>query len=248
MKKIFIIFLVFLNFTIQSTYANNKQSQNTFTINIADVPTAPPKKQNSGLSDGAIAAITLGSTFGGLGILTGIGYYFYKNSKELQAGLVCGKKCPYQTIDCKNFSTILAEKKDYTYLMKAAQKSNSNQDYYYLIIPDTEIKSKTFDTVFFEIPKLNSSSINFRIIQASKPYKTEKMLPQLDSDIFINPNDENVKKIPTYTQELNPDNGFLIKSGTITNSTNNIATLTTQNLSAKDTQIYAIIVEFWTNK
>lgn len=245
MKKFLISLLLISIFIGQDAYADNKQSLNTFRINISDVPTGGSSQNNSGLSDGVVTAIALGSAFGGLGILSGIGYYFYKNSKGLQAGCVCGQKCPYQTIDSKTFSDILANKKKYTYLMKASEKSVINSNYYYLVIPDTEIKTNTFNTVFFELPKTNSSNINFRIIQASKPYKTEKNIPNLDSNIFTNPKSKDVKKIPTYTNELNADNGFLIKNGTISDLTNNVATISTQNLSNKNSQTYAIIVEFW---
>ena len=121
-------------------------------------------------------ALILLTTFGGLGVLSGIGYYFYKNLKELKAGLVCGQKCPYQTVSFKEFCAALEKNRKYTYLMKASQKSVSEDNYRYLIIPDTQVKTKTFNTIFFELPKTNSSKINFRIIQASKPYKIEKNL------------------------------------------------------------------------
>lgn len=99
-----------------------------------------------------------------MGILTGIGYYFYKNSKGLQTGCACGQKCPYQTLDSKAYADILAN-----------------------------------------------------------------------------------KKIPSYTEEINPDNGYLIKNGIIQNTTDNILTITTENLNYKASQTYAIIVEFWIN-
>lgn len=128
--------------------------------------------------------------------------------------------------------------------MKASTKSVLDKNYRYLIIPDTDVKSKTFNTVFFELPKTNNNNINFRIIQASMPYKLEKNIPSLDSNIFINPKDKNVKKLPTYAKELNPDNGFLIKQGTIKNTQNNLASITIQNTDGKTNQTYAIIVEF----
>lgn len=245
MRNFWISFLLILFLFSSNLCCYSEQSLNTFTINIQDVPQNIPQKDD-GLSDGAIAAIALGSTFGGLGILSGIGYYFYKNSKGLQTGCTCGQKCPYQTIDSKTYQDILANKKKYTYLMKASEKSIINLDYRYLIIPDTEIKAKTFNTIFFELPNTNNANINFRIIQASKPYKIEKNLPDLDSNIFTNPKEKNVKKVPTYTKELNSDAGYLIKNGIISNLTNNIATITTENLSSKNNQIYAIIIEFWT--
>ncbi|HIS88697.1 TPA: Myrrcad domain-containing protein [Candidatus Avigastranaerophilus faecigallinarum] len=242
-KKSIVLFIIMFIF-FQHSFSYGNQSLNTFQINVNDVPVVNNEK-DSNLSDGAITAIVLGSTFAGLGILSGIGYYFYKNLKNLTCGLVCGQKCPYQTIDCKAFLEILASKKKYTYLMKASEKSVVNSDYYYLIIPDTEIKQKTFNTVFFELPKNNDENINFRIIQASKPYEINKKLPTLDSDIFLDPQNNNVKKVPTYTKELDSKDGYLIKSGTIQNRQSNIATITTQNLSDENAQTYAVIVEFW---
>lgn len=250
MKKIYVILFALLLLLNQGAFCFAKQSLNTFNISISEVPSstpAPPKDNSSKLSDGAITAIVLGSTFGGLGVLSGIGYYFYKNLKELKAGLVCGQKCPYQTISFKEFCAALEKNRKYTYLMKASQKSVSEDNYRYLIIPDTQVKTKTFNTIFFELPKTNSSKINFRIIQASKPYKIEKNLPNLDTNIFTNPKDKNVKKVPTYTKELNSNEGYLIKNGTISDLTSNVATITTENLSNKNNQIYAIIVEFFTD-
>ena len=43
--------------------------------------------------------------------------------------------------------------------------------------------------------------------------------------MFTNPKDKDVKKVPTYTKELNPDDGFLIKNGTISNVANNVVTV-----------------------
>ena len=129
--------------------------------------------------------------------------------------------------------------------MKASEKSINNENYQYLIIPDTQIKPKTFNTLFFELPKTNNNNLNFRIIQASKPYQIENKKPNLDSNVFLNPKDKNVKKIGAYTKELNDKNGFLIKSGTISNPSSNIANITISNTSKNNSQIYAIIVEFY---
>lgn len=197
------------------------------------------------MSDGAITAIALGSTFAGLGILSGIGYYFYRKAKNLQAGLVCGEKCPYQTIDCKMYSDVLTNKRKYTYLMKASERSKSDPDFYYLLIPDIKIKPKSFNTIFFELPENIADKAKFRIIQASENYRYIKNLPELDSDIFINPKDKDVKKISSYASDIDSKGGFLIKNGILKPSRNNIFVITTQNHSEKDAKIYAIIVEFW---
>lgn len=245
MKNFWIRFLLILFLSFSNLCCYCKQSLNTFTINIQDVPRSTASKNDDGLSDGAITAIALGSTFGGLGILSGIGYYFYKNSKGLQTGCVCGQKCPYQMINCKDFLEIIHSKKQYTYLKKASEKAELNSDYYYLVIPDTEIKTKTFNTFFFELPKTNYSEVNFRIIQASKPYRVAKNIPDLDSNIFINPKDDDAKKIPSYAKELKSNEGYLIKSGSFVNPSHNVISLCTENLSSKENQIYAIIVEVW---
>ena len=79
MKKFIILFFCFLFFIGHSAYSANNQSQNEFAIRVESVPGGNTKKNDDDLSDGAITAIALGSTFGGLGILSGIGYYFYKN-------------------------------------------------------------------------------------------------------------------------------------------------------------------------
>ena len=112
MKKFIILIFCFLFFINHSAYSANNQSQNKFAIKVESVPSGNPKKNDDGLSDGEITAIALGSTFGGMGILSGIGYYFYKNSKGLQTGCACGQKCPYQTIDSKTYQDILEKKKN----------------------------------------------------------------------------------------------------------------------------------------
>lgn len=245
MRKFFILLICFLFVLNNAVYAANNQSQNQFAIRVESAPSGGSTPIDKGLNDGAITAIVLGATFGGLGILSGIGYYFYKNLKGLQVGCACGLKCPYQMINCKDFSEIIHSKKQYTYLKKASEKAELNSDYYYLVIPDTEIDTKTFNTVFFELPKTNYSEVNFRIIQASKPYRIAKNIPDLDSNIFINPKGDDVKKIPSYAKDLKSNEGYLIKSGSLVNPSHNVISLCTENLSSKEKQIYAIIVEVW---
>ena len=194
MKNIFTLFLLILFLAFSNLCCYSKQSLNTFTISLQDVPQGVSSENDDGLSDGIIAAIALGSTFGGLGILSGIGYCFYKNSKGLLAGCACGQKCPYQTIDIGACKDVLADKKKYAYLMKASKKSILNPDYPYLVIPDIQIKPRTVNTVFFELPKIANSNINFRIIQASRPYLIENNIANLDSNIFTDPKLKNVKK------------------------------------------------------
>lgn len=248
MKKILILLIMISLLFLQSAQCNEQQSLNSFMINIDDIPQGSQKSSStggSGLSDGVVTAIALGSTFGGLGILSGIGYYLYKNAKGLKAGLICGQKCPHQIIDSKSFCQLLGKKREYTYLMKASKKSKANSSYYYLVIPDTEIEPKHFNTLYFELPKLNGSVLNFRIIQASKAYKLDDKIPNLDSNIYINLKGKDVKKLSTYTTEMNAQNGYLLKQGSINITNDNIANITIENKENKNSQIYAIIVEFW---
>lgn len=246
MKKAFaVIFCLIFSFA-QVSFANSSQSQNNFAIRVVEAPSGDISKEKKGLSDGAISAIVLGSTFGGLGVLSGIGYYFYKNSKcNLKAGLVCGKNSPYQTLNNSEFLNLICKKEKYFYLMKAKDEVKSENSTIYLVIPDTKIEAKTFDTIFFELREFKNGA-NFRIVQSTKPFEIKNNIPNINSDIFINPKENDVEKIPTSTEKIANNNGILIKKGTIKPSIKQTLGLTIQNNSEKE-QIYAIIVEFKNN-
>lgn len=236
MKKILIVLCLLLT---QISYSIAATSNNEFEIELREAPPGSPSKSHDGLSDGAVTAIALGSTFGGLGILSGIGYYFFKHSKGLACGFACGEKCPYQLVSIENSDFITKSK--HTYLIKAYEYASKDERYKYLIIPDTTIKPNTYNTVFFEIPK-DFIGANFEIIQSSAPLSS---VPELDTDILSN--GKNPTKMPTATDNSNLSKGILIKQGKITAKENKIFALTTSYKSSKHINIdkaYAIIVVF----
>lgn len=227
MKKLFCIIL--LNFFILPVFSAVTDSNNSFEIELTEIPPGSSKSHH-GLSDGAVTAITLGSVFGGIGALTGIGYYFLKHSPGLTCGFACGEQCPYQLVPLENLEI------KHTYLIKAYNEiENKNEKY--LIIPDTSIEPNTYNTVYFEVP-YSDKEINFKIYQASADNK------ELNSEIFINPKTNLVTKIPTAT--IKSENGIVIKQGKITPQKNELFALNTYYKTSNNAvpRVYAIIVMF----
>ncbi len=229
MKKILLIICIL---SAQICHCAVTDSNNSFEIELSQVPEGgTSKSHNDGLSNGAVTAITLGSIFGGIGALSAIGYYFLKHASGLACGFACGEKCPYQLVGIENPDFI----KKHTYLAKAYEYAAKNQKY--LIIPDTQIKPKTYNVVFFEIPE-DFVETDFKIIQSSDPINNTA---KLDTDIFSD--DKNLTKIPTSIDSSELSKGILLKQGKITAKENEILTLTTSN-QLNTTKTYAIIVVF----
>lgn len=245
MKKIFCIILIV--FFIAPVYSSVNDSNNSFEIVLTQVPSGSGgTKSRSGLSDGAVTAITLGSVFGGIGALGGIGYYFFKHNKCLTCGFACGETSPYQIVSLENSDFITKSK--HTYLIKAYNQINKEDIPLakYLIIPDTTIAPNTYNTVYFELPYENKET-KFKIIQASAPLAGYKHLPELDTDIFINPKSVSVQKVPSSGINVDNNFGIVIKQGTIPPQQNRLFAINTY-YKASDKfareKIYAIIVMF----
>lgn len=220
-------------------YSAVTDSNNSFEIKLDAAPSGETTNSH-GLSDGAVTAIALGSTFGGLGILSGIGYYFLKHSKGLVCGCACGTKNPYQLIDIENPDFIT--KSAHTYLIKAYEFATKGKNYKYLVVPDTQIKPNTYNTVFFELPE-ELVGANFKIIQASAPYSKYDNIPELDTDMFSG--GKNTEKFPASAVDVNSTGGVLIKQGKLSAKENNLLAVTTSYKTAlKTAKTYAIIVVF----
>lgn len=223
MKKLFSLMLICL--TCPMAFCTPQTSLNSFEIPIDAVPPGggetPVSKKSAGLSDGAVTAITLGSVFGGLGSLGGLGWYFSKHLSGLACGCACGIDKPLVPVFIKDYCDDFSENK---YLEKAFALADKSSEKKYLFIPDTEIKKKSYDTVIFEIPK---DMPNFKIIQVSDG--------QLNSKIIVSD-----AEIPVKT---NLENSILIKHGKIPETTDNNAALIIENYG--EAKIYAIIVEFY---
>ncbi len=240
-----ILYLIIFCFLLNPTYGSMTNSNNSFEIELKQVPSGSSgSNSHKKLSDGAITAIALGSVFGGLGVLSGIGYYFFKHSSALSSGFACGINCPYQIISLDNPQIIT--KSSNIYLIEAYKHTKKAKEQKFLLIPDTTVNPNTYNTVFFEIPEEFKNS-QFEIIQASGSFVLKDRIPQLDSDIFINPKDKNPIKIPTSSVQINPEGGILIKKGRLTNQENRILALTTTYMAknkSEQPKIYAIIVSF----
>lgn len=255
MKKFLsVIFLSFFFLVHLEVFGLNTESNNAFEIDLREVPPGGgvTPRSGDGISSGAVTAITLSSVFGGLGLISGVGYYFYKHSQNLRCGLVCGRNNPYQTIQLNDntlYNKLILDKDANYYILKAfAKKTDDTLNTIFLVIPDTEILSNTYNTVFFELPYNNiSSNIEFTIIQVSKELKNEDNLPSLDSNLFFDPHGKGVSQIPTFIQEMDVSGGILIKKGQFKHLTNRIFSINTQynTMSKKELKNrYAIIVEF----
>lgn len=218
MKKFLCLILICLSCPM--VLSSPQTSLNSFEIPINEVP--PGSKggsKDSGLSDGAVTAITLGSVFGGLAAIGGLGWYFTKCTSGLACGCACGVETPLIPVFLKEFCHNFSQT---TYLKKAFDLSNKSPDKKYLFISDSEIKTKTYNTVIFEVP---TDMPNFKIIQVADGFLDSKII---DSTTII-PLKSNYK------------NGVLIKQGQLTKCNSSVA-LVTENHSCK--KVYAIVIEF----
>lgn len=245
MRKFFLILVIFF-IASQSVLSNPLSSNNTFEIPIDSVPPGSSTGGSNGLSGGAVTAITLGSVFGGAAALGGLGWYF-ANKSGLACGYASGCECPYSSISITDNSILeklkLNNDKN-NYLIKAFKyiKHQGTSSEKYLLVQDMNIKNKTFNTIFFDLP--NSKELNkVKIIQVSEPYSIKNNLPALDSKIIINPKSKKPIEIPTTVVQNDSQNGILIKQGVIKNYENKTAALVTEN-KMDNPKNYSIIIQF----
>lgn len=240
MKKIILLILLLANLNI--AFASSLQSTNLFPLelNLDEIPPkeeeTTPQQKDKGLSSGAITAITLGSIGGlGLGLL---GTYLYKKAivKNLAVGYACGLDSPILPLClCKKSTNEILEKyPNNTLLQKALSQDEIREcpNSKYLLIPDSEILAKTFDTYIFEIPK---NLTKLRITQAILPNENE-----LNLNLFTNKTQTDKIKLNTLKKDFN--NGIQIKQGQILNS--NLGVLVIENNHSTNTQKYAVVIEF----
>lgn len=242
MKKFLLLNFV-LFFMFQPVYSNPQSSNNAFEIPIGKVPQGESSK---GLSNGAVTAIALGSAFGGVAALGGLGWYFAHRT-GIACGYACGCDSPYTTILMSDFSVLEKLKLDSCknkYLIKAfeyinLEKTSSKR---YLLVQDLNIKRKTYNTVFFDLP--DSKELNqVKIIQVSDSFTIKDKYPGLDTKILLNPNSKTPLEVPTTVIENDSKNGILVKQGVIKSFENKTAALLTEN-KMTDSKVYAIILEF----
>ena len=239
MKKIILTILLLAN--INTVFASTLQSTNMFPLelNLNEIPSNKNHTNNN--DSGLITAITLGS-IGGLG-LGALGVFLYKKySKEgLTLGYACGCESPILPLclDEKSSKEILAKYPNNTLLRKALFQNGIKEcpNSKYILIPDSEIVNRTFDTYVFEIPK---NLTNLRITQAILPDKSELKL-----NLYIDKNQE--EEIDLNTTKKDVQNGILITQGENRNSNQGVLVIENNHTGFKNTenQKYAIVIEFF---
>lgn len=229
--------------------------------------------ESGGMNGGVVAAIALGSVAGGLGIL---GLLAWKTGlifgKCLAPGQTMGEDTPIEAICLdkdKMIEKLSTSKNDYTYLLKALEKTDGKncKEAKYIIVPDTTISLDSFNTIIFKLPQepfTTEKKLKIKLIQASEPIQIYKHIPEIDTKLLINNSNEkisdilNKKKCLKSTEKLedtaltsNTQSGevtFLTKEGdaNFSKSTDpNAVLITTFSTTAKKqtTKKYAFILE-----
>ena len=247
MKKVLCLILIFNFLFAEAVLASPQTSDNSFEIPIDSVPPGDAAGGKSGgLSSGAVTAITLGSVFGGITAIGGLGWYLSGKS-GLASGFACGCNSPYSTIKIDDYLILGKLKKDNCenkYLIKAFEYINPEEETSkkYLVVPDLDIKSKSYNTIFFDLP-LSDNLNKVKIIQVSDPFTMKSSLPGINSKIILNPKSKDSYELPTTVDEGDFENGILIKRGIISKYGDKTAVLITEN-RMNHSKVYAVIVEF----
>lgn len=231
MKKRFIILGLLFSFITQPVaLCAGNQSTDTFSVNLspADIPAPvsdPPKSSgSSGLSGGAITAITLGS-IGGVAVLGGLAWLLKPYwGQGMVSGAAIGIDCPVLpvTLDDAAVNTILAKNPCYGYLAKSFQISpiSESTSARYLMIPDTAINPDTFNSVLFRIPtevKNSQGLINVKITQISDSITSN----EFEAKLYTNASNKelgsiNKGKEVRFEKTISRENeGIVQKSGVI---------------------------------
>ena len=202
-------------------------------------------KNDGGLSGGAVTAITLGS-IGGAALL-GLGGWLYKRKAEqsLAAGCIQGTPNPLIPFcmerDC-NAAIYARINENYPYLRKALSLNEIHYcpDSKYLLIYDTTIDKRKFDSVKFEIPQ-GTKSLN--ITQVSDTFKAKDMTVEL----FLykdntNSSEPDMRELTNPADKKSADTGIIMKSVNADFKNYPYAAYVVSNYS--DKKIYAVVIEF----
>ena len=238
MKKISLLLMTCL--IVQNIGFAVTDSANCFPTNFvsSEIPgSQPPKKDDSGLSGGAVTAITLGSI--GAVALGGLGYFIYNKflAKGLACGCAAGLDCPIMSL-CLDNNAVCGMIKKYpenTLLNKIFEKICINEccKSKYVIIQDTSIRVKTFNTATFEIPEGYS---NFRVVSANTN-------DNVKFDIYSDVNKED--KIKLKTIEKFSSENIIIKEGKVPCSKTGMLVTTLNGSKCSECESYAFVIEFY---
>ncbi len=244
LKKIFAIFIIT---ALTAPITSAKVGQPTFVFAIDDNPAAASNtNKDEGLSGGAVTAITLGS-IGGAAIL-GLAGWLYKRKIEqnLAAGCIRGTMGPLVPfcIDQNPNSEFYARiNKNYPYLQKAL---SLNEIHYcpaskYLLVYDTKIEKRTFDSVKFSIPEGVKS---IKITHVTDSFKQG----EIATELFLNqkPSSSNKQAAPDILKNIEnerPDmEGVIMKTVSVNTLNYDSGIYVITNYSGQ--KIYGIVFEF----
>ena len=246
LKKLISLFII-IAFTTQLSYA--RVGQPTFVFAINENPAAASGENNNngddGLSGGAVTAITLGS-IGGAAVL-GLAGWLYKRKLEqnLVAGCIRGSADPLVPFCIEhnpNAEFYARINKNYPYLKKAL---NLNEIHYcpnskYILIYDTSIEKRTFDSIRFNLPQGVKS---LKITHVTDPFKQG----ELTTELFFNQKNNNssqqgVNVLKNIQNEITNIEGVIMKTIPADSSKYDSALYVINNYAEK--KIYGIVFEF----
>ncbi len=245
MKKIIALFILIM-LTIPVSYARVGQPSFVFAINENPVASSSsPERKESGLSGGAVTAITLGS-IGGAALL-GLGGWLYKRKTAqcLTAGCIRGSVepllpfCIEQNPNSEFYARI---NNNYPYLKKAL---SLNEIHYcphskYLLVYDTSIEKRVFDSVKFNLP---AGVKSIKITHVTDAFKNGDFTAELYLNRKFKTTDNQTESdiLAGIKNETDID-GVIMKTVSIDTSQYESAVYVISNYSSK--RIYAIVFEF----
>lgn len=246
------IIAIFIIIALISPTAFARVGEPSFVFSIDDYFTSDSSKNNKddgGLSGGAVTAITLGS-IGGVALL-GLGGWLYKRKTEqsLTAGCIRGSQnplIPFCMEENSNAEIYARINQNYPYLRKALSLNEIHYcpDSKYLLIYDTAIEKRKFDSVKFEIPQGTKS---LKITHVTEPFKQNDVTVELflykDK---INSSEPELAKLTNLIGKESENNGIIIKSLNADFTNYPYAAYVVSNYS--DKKIYAVVIEFIFNK
>ncbi len=178
--------------------------------------------------------------------------YFAKKNKKLSCSGAAGESSPYSTIcldDAVLWKQLNAESDTYHYTIEAIKKNGIKQCSVsrYLIIPDTSIENKSYNTVYLNLPEFSGKKVlNVKFTQVSYKYAFNDRTPELNTRVYYDSAVSGITELPMTLTMMNSREGLLQKIGQlkeVNNKTIMIATSYDSLTGASPSQVYAILVE-----
>lgn len=256
MKKIVVSILMILlmqNFV----FAVPNQSNNSFPVELEERVIPPGGDESSddggssGLSGGAVTAITLGS-IGAVALLGGLAWFLKPYwAKGLTAGYASGIDAPIFPVclDRETVDEMIVKYQNYPLLTRALKMSEIHEcpRSKYVLIPDTLIQNGTFNTTIFKLPteiKDSQGYMGMKVIQVSSPYNNN----ELEGKFHF----KNGKDLILKTEKESPSEGVVIKNGRInlvSSQANEGVVVTSYKSSSltgkSENKKYAYLIEFY---